>query len=265
MNGFFAAPIIVDAPSVSLNLAALPSNVTLGPVEPTAEFVEDVRYRGVVEPIILKEVKQTKKAYKVITGRRRIKASRIVGYKTIPARIFPHDWDDDAILTLILHDRRRENPLTDLEAIENLLSRGYSEQAVCAETGIARVKLTRILHLRNLIPEMREALNTGKLKPSVAVLVARLPKLLQLRLLSVLLETGRIKVKDIKEVQQTERSKATADLPFEIFDVGAIGWKEVALLKIGELKKLFLDNKVEKTSCQKLLELEGLLKKTKKS
>lgn len=256
----------VDAPTINLKLSALPDY--LGPVEPTPELVRDVYTRGVIEPIILKDLGgrlPPKQRYKVITGRRRIMAARLTGCKEIPARIFPAAWEDDAILMLILHDQRRENPLTDLQAVEELLERGSSEREICLQTNIPQSKLTRILTLRNLIPEMRAAVNEGKLKPSVAVLVARLTKALQQELLAVLRETGRIKVKDIRDVQQTKRSEATCKLPFEVFHPQQnVTWKEVCLLKLKEMQKLFVDNKVPESLNRKLLELEQLVKKAKK-
>jgi len=228
----FPAPEL--PPETRIALSKLPSDEELGPVEPDANFCRSVEEIGVYNPICLKRAKH---GYRVVEGKRRVMAARLAGQKMIPARIFPEDWADADVVQITLHENRKPNPISELEAFEAATGRGLTVNDIKYKTGMTQQKVRVLTQLQNLIPELRAAMSDGRLKPSVAYLVAKMPKSDQRKLLPVLRQEGRLKVKDVKEVQVARRDAALAELPPSLFEDEG-DWKIAALAKISELKAI---------------------------
>jgi ParB family chromosome partitioning protein len=65
-------------------------------------LAEDIKRNGIINPVTVKaipeeeEARQTRTAYEVIAGRRRVQAARLLGWKDIPSRILEGDEIDRA-------------------------------------------------------------------------------------------------------------------------------------------------------------------------
>ena len=69
------------------------------------ELAESIKVHGVIQPII---VKKSIKGYEIIAGERRVKASRMIGLKTIPAIV--REFDDTQMMEIaLLENLQREN------------------------------------------------------------------------------------------------------------------------------------------------------------
>ncbi|MBO5256198.1 MAG: ParB/RepB/Spo0J family partition protein [Clostridia bacterium] len=149
------------------------------------ELIESVRTRGIIHPII---VRPAEYGYEIIDGRRRVKACTVAGMETVPAIVRELD-DDQAIIDLIDSCIQREEILPSeraaayrlkLEAIKrqgarhDLTSRqvvGKLEAAdiVGAETGESGRQVQRIIRLTELVPDLQQMVDDGRIAMTPAV------------------------------------------------------------------------------------------------
>lgn len=199
-------------------------------VNPTPQMVSSVRRFGVLEPILLRGTT-------LVAGRRRLKAAKMAGLKTVPARIFPEDFSNEYILSLVENEQRRINPLSDLHAVEALLNSGKEEKDIIAETGITPQRLKKILSLRNLVPILRKAFDDGIIKYSVAHAASKKSKKVQNQLVDLMEQEGVLRLKDIQKIAKVERKAKVASLPDSLFGSVVPNWKPQTLQKLQEARR----------------------------
>ncbi|QNK67835.1 ParB/RepB/Spo0J family partition protein [Variovorax sp. PAMC26660] len=155
------------------------------------DLAESIRASGVHQPILLRPLPSNRledtfrnrgdgnplPTYELVSGERRYRASKIAGQPTIPAMI--RQLSDAAVLEIQIVENLQRDDLSELEEAE-----GY--QLLCDETGIAKDKVgERIgksrsyvygrMKLLELTSAPREALRTGDIDGSKALLIARIP------------------------------------------------------------------------------------------
>jgi len=181
---------------------------------PDLAFLNSVRDFGVIQPVILTEGPQ---GIKVAAGRNRIKAARPIGTTELGAVVFQEGWVSTESLTLIENRHRRNNPLADMLAIETLLRAGNDEAKISAQLNISIATIKARLRLRDLLPEIGQALRDGKLFIGVAEQIAALGAAQQRELLPALAKNGKLTAADVKVVQSAQAANVTASLPEEVF------------------------------------------------
>jgi ParB-like chromosome segregation protein Spo0J len=198
---------------------------------PERDLVENIKIFGVQVPIVVRERDGD---YVLVDGRRRVAAQRIALYettmthgaesaeaealRTIKAEVISGVTATMAsVLTIGLHATRRENPASELEAIESLLKVGAQEVDICEATGLLPHQVRARLRLQRLIPSLREAFNDGKITPSTAADAARLPSLMQTRLAAKLTTGERLTSKDVRAARSAQAISVTDQLPDDIF------------------------------------------------
>lgn len=199
-------------------------------VNPTAQMVASVKRYGILEPVLMR-------GEQLVAGRRRVRAAKIAGLATVPARVFPDDFSNEYILSLVENEQRRHNPLTDLHSVEALMAAGKDEQTITAETGITPQRIRKILSVRKLIPHLRRAFEDGIIKYSVAAAAAKKPQKVQERLLDVLEDEGVLRLKDVQKICKVERKASVAALPDSLFGDVVPNWKPNTLAKLQEARR----------------------------
>lgn len=205
-----------------IQLSDLPSNEMLLSPYPSKELIEDIALRGQLDPI---QVTERDGKYVVISGRRRIKALRKIleidskATRTVKAMVITN-IEDGSIMNLaaVENNLRSDNPLTDLEAINYLLSINpqISEREISQQTGIPISRIRKRLKLTNLIPEINTAVISGKISISVAENIAKLSSAKQSELLSIYFQKGKISNEDVVIVQRAivqEHANTLPDFP----------------------------------------------------
>lgn len=143
------------------------------------ELAESIKLKGVIHPII---VRPANGKYEVVCGERRFRASQLAGVKDIPAIIKELD-DRQALEYQIIENLQREDmhPLEEAEGYEALMKKhGYKTvDDIAVKVGKSRGYIYGRLKLCELIPDNRKLFYGGKLNPSVALLIARIPEHLQ--------------------------------------------------------------------------------------
>ena len=151
-------------------------------------LVESIKTHGVVSPIIVRPLENTTDEYEIISGHRRVMASRKARITEIPALIVSLDRDAAAIV-LVDSNLHREHILPSEKAfaykmkLEAMKHQGWrsdltSDQLggkletadiVGAETGDSKNQVRRYIRLTNLIPEILQYVDEGRISFTPAV------------------------------------------------------------------------------------------------
>ena len=151
-------------------------------------LAESIKAHGVVSPIIVRPLENTTDEYEIISGHRRVMASRKAGITEIPALVVSLDRDAAAIV-LVDSNLHREHILPSEKAfaykmkLEAMKHQGWrsdltSDQVggkletadlVGAETGDSKNQVRRYIRLTNLIPEILQYVDDGRIAFTPAV------------------------------------------------------------------------------------------------
>ena len=151
-------------------------------------LAESIKAHGVVSPIIVRPLENTTDEYEIISGHRRVMASRKAGITEVPALVVSLDRDAAAIV-LVDSNLHREHILPSEKAfaykmkLEAMKHQGWrsdltSDQLggkletadlVGAETGDSKNQVRRYIRLTNLIPEILQYVDEGRISFTPAV------------------------------------------------------------------------------------------------
>jgi len=161
-----AAPV---APGLQLQELLLTSIVP-NPRQPRRDFddaqvkelADSIRSEGLMQPIVVRKVKD---GYELIAGERRFRAFKLIGEKTITARILEASDSSSAVLALIENLQR-----ADLNAIDEALGfaslmRDFSltQEAVADRLGKPRASIANSVRLLALDNELQGYVRKGQL------------------------------------------------------------------------------------------------------
>ena len=151
-------------------------------------LAESIKVHGVVSPIIVRPLENTTDEYEIISGHRRVMASRKAGITEIPALVVSLDRDAAAIV-LVDSNLHREHILPSekafaykmkLEAIKHqgwrsdltlpqVVAKSRTTEMVGAESGDSHEQVRRYIRLTNLIPEILQYVDEGRISFTPAV------------------------------------------------------------------------------------------------
>ena len=120
--------------------------------EALEELAKSIEIHGVFQPIIVRKALQ---GYELVSGERRLKASKIAGKKTIPAIVV--DFNETEMMEIsLLENIQRENltPIEEAKGYQALITHlGYTQEQLAERVGKSRVHVTNTLRLLRL-PEV---------------------------------------------------------------------------------------------------------------
>ena len=171
------------------------------------EMVASVRTNGILTPILVRPTKDNK-SYEIISGHNRVEAARQAGLEEMPAIIRQMD-DETAIVAMIDSNLRQREQLfpsekafaykMKLEAIKRQgertdLTSGqvvpkltkYAREVVADEAGENYKQVSRYIRLTELIPELLDYVDQGKLAFNPAVAISYISPELQADLIDVM-------------------------------------------------------------------------------
>ena len=206
---------------------------------PARAFVDSVRMNGVLQPILVEQVKAPAPGaplYRIVEGRRRVYAAVLAGMRDVPAKVFPEGELNAHVVSLMMNEQRSANPLSDylnlcrLEATYRVI--GYDDaaisRAISQATGMPRGTIKSRLGIKRLIPALHAAL-VGQRKGQghqgadltipvqVADEASKLPPELQEGLNAILELRGKLKVSDVRDARRTAGAQASGGLPDSMF------------------------------------------------
>ena len=149
-------------------------------------LVESIKERGLITPITFR--KKDDGRYEIVSGHRRTKACEIAGLETVKAEIREMTRDEAIILmvdsncqrTTILPSEKAKSYKMKLEAIKRqgqrndltsspMETKSRSSEMIAQGTGDSRAQVDRYIRLNELIPEILEMVDEGKIafRPAV--------------------------------------------------------------------------------------------------
>ncbi|MSU55435.1 MAG: ParB/RepB/Spo0J family partition protein [Candidatus Taylorbacteria bacterium] len=151
------------------------------PYQPRTEFDEvklrdladSIRMYGVMQPLVVTRHEKTKEdgglavEYELISGERRLRASKLAGLDQVPVIIRSNEQTDQEKLELaIIENLQREdlNPVDRARAFERLANEfKFKHSEIGAKVGKSRVYVSNTLRILSLPTEMLTALSEGKI------------------------------------------------------------------------------------------------------
>ena len=156
--------------------------------EEMESLAESIKEHGIVSPVIVRPLENTTDEYEIISGHRRVMASRKAGITEVPALIVSLDRDAAAIV-LVDSNLHREHILPSekafaykmkLDAMKHqgwrsdltspqVVAKSRTTEMVGADTGDSHEQVRRYIRLTNLIPEILQYVDEGRISFTPAV------------------------------------------------------------------------------------------------
>ena len=151
-------------------------------------LAESIKEHGIVSPVIVRPLENTTDEYEIISGHRRVMASRKAGITEIPALIVSLDRDAAAIV-LVDSNLHREHILPSEKAFaykmkaEALAHQGWrtdltscqvgaklrTDEQIAADANDSARQIQRYIRLTNLLPEILQYVDDGRISFTPAV------------------------------------------------------------------------------------------------
>jgi len=131
--------------------------------EALAELSESIKVQGIIQPITVRQL--SKNQFQLISGERRLQASKLAGLETIPAYI--RTANDQQMLEMALIENIQRENLNSIEialSYQRLISEcNLKQEELGDRVGKNRSTVTNYLRLLKLPPDIQVALRDGKL------------------------------------------------------------------------------------------------------
>jgi ParB family chromosome partitioning protein len=156
---------------IHLDRATLRTSVT---DESVAQLAESIRTHGLLQAIVVAE--RNGGGYRLIAGRRRLTACKLLGYITIPARIIETTYTDEIPALAENLIRLNMNPLEEAEAVRMLNEeRGLSQREIAELTNHGTSWVQDRLFLCTLPDNFKKAVAEKKLTIAAAGQLCQIP------------------------------------------------------------------------------------------
>lgn len=138
------------------------------------ELAESISAHGILQPL---SIRRSGQGYELISGERRLRASRLAGLTEVPCLLITADETQSSLLALIENVQRRDLDFwEEAQALQALLdATGLSQEALAKQVGKAQSSLANKLRLLRLPPEALELLRRGSFTERHARSLLRLP------------------------------------------------------------------------------------------
>ena len=151
-------------------------------------LAESIKEHGIVSPVIVRPLENTTDEYEIISGHRRVMASRKAGISEVPALVVSLNRDAAAIV-LVDSNLHREHILPSEKAFAykmkaeamkhqgwrsdltspQVVAKSRTTEMVGADTGDSHEQVRRYIRLTNLIPEILQYVDDGRISFTPAV------------------------------------------------------------------------------------------------
>ncbi|MBN2890991.1 MAG: ParB/RepB/Spo0J family partition protein [Bacteroidales bacterium] len=181
-NSYTPAKTIEEAIKTG-NIAEISiEDVETNPFQPRSQFdeqalielSESIKQLGIIQPITVRIIKKDK--FQLISGERRLRASKMAGLDKIPA--FIRDANDQEMLEFALVEniqRENLNPIEIAITYQRLMEEcSLTQESLSERTGKGRSSIANFLRLLNLPPEIQAGLRANKISMGHAKILAGL-------------------------------------------------------------------------------------------
>ncbi len=151
-------------------------------------LIESVQQQGIMSPLIVRPLEDTKDEYEIISGHRRFRAAQKAGLAEVPAFIRPVNRDEAAVMLvdsnlhrehllpsekafayqLKLEAMKRQGKRSDLTSTQ-VVSKLRTSEIVGEQNGESREQVRRYIRLTHLIPDILKMVDEQRIAFSVGV------------------------------------------------------------------------------------------------
>lgn len=139
-----------------------------------ADLAASIKEKGVLQPILLRSVKNKPYTYEIVAGERRFRASKLAGLNEIPALVKSID-NNNAMEIALIENVQRENltPIEEADAYKNLMECcDYELPDVARLIGKSESYIRNMLRLTTLPASVQTLVNEGRISASHARTIA---------------------------------------------------------------------------------------------
>lgn len=192
--------------------------IQMNPYQPRADFDQvaleelkrSIQEKGIIQPITVRRLGD---GYQVISGERRIRASKEAGLRQIPAYIISVRSDEEMLELALIENLQREhlNPIEIAISYKRLLDEcRYTQEEVSSKIGKDRTTVTNFLRLLKLPPEIQSSVRRNEMSFGHArALVAIEDRKVQADIFKKIVKNGI----SVREVERLVREKGTRHPP----------------------------------------------------
>ena len=208
------------------------TNIIPNPYQPRVEFdpksLDELKHsileNGLIQPITIRRADNGK--YELISGERRLRACREIGFQTIPAYIIRVETKEAMLALALIENIQREklNPIEVAAAYKRLIDEcNLSQEQVSDKVGKDRSTITNSLRLLKLPTQIQNSIISQEISAGHArALINIYDEKTQLDILSKIkknnLSVRNVEqlVKQINEAGKTERTKKSTEVDHEL-------------------------------------------------
>ncbi len=211
-------PVTEGSSVVSGSIANIPvDQVESNPFQPRTDFEEEalkelsesIKEQGIIQPITVRKLGYDK--FQLISGERRLKASKLAGLKSIPAYI--RIANDQNMLEMALVENIQRQ---DLNAIEIAISYkrlidecSLTQEELSTRVGKNRTTVTNYMRLLRLPPEIQISIRDGKITMGHARAILGVEDMARQLMIYRDIVNKQLSVRDVEELARESGNKST--------------------------------------------------------
>ncbi len=132
--------------------------------EELIQIADSIREHGVIQPLIITK-KKNSDSYFLVAGERRLRASQLAGFKTVPVVVKDTSPQEMLEIALIENIQRKDlNPIEEAYAYKQMQEEfGLSHEEIAKKVGLQRVTITNKIRLLNIPSVVKEEILNEKL------------------------------------------------------------------------------------------------------
>ena len=171
------------------------------------ELAESIKIQGVIQPVTVRKMGRDK--YQLISGERRLRASKLAGRKTIP--VYIRVANDEQMLEMALIENTHREGINAIEialSYQRLIEEcNITQEQLSEKVGKDRSTVTNFLRLLKLPPEVQIALRDGFISMSQARAIINIEdKTKQLIILKEIIDKD-LSVRQVEELVRSLNTK----------------------------------------------------------
>lgn len=174
------------------------------------ELKKSILINGLIQPITVRRIQGNR--YQLISGERRLRAFKDIGYKEIPAYIIKVDSDEVLLALALIENIQREhlNPIEVAKAYKRLIDECHlTQEEIADKVGKDRTTIANTIRLLKLPDRIQEALIREEISMGHARALISLPdQQLQLFALEKILKYG-LSVRKVEQLAKVISKKSS--------------------------------------------------------